>query len=93
MLIARIARPGAISDASGSSQTFTECKMVDSQGGNGDFRIPKRGFQKEEKNDFLAHVPGFQTFLKGNQSSVNKVNRLEKIRRPPHRKRILRRGV
>ena len=70
--------------------------MVDSQVENGDFpkigERTKEDSHKEEKNDF-CHMPGLQTFLKENRSSVNKVSLLKKISRSAHRKRISRRGI
>ena len=63
MWVARISRPGAIYDESAAAQTFSEGKMVDSMGGNGD--IPgneERGFSAR-KNDF-EHMPSFRKFYK-----------------------------
>ena len=92
--VARTARPGAIYDASAAAQTFHDGKMVDSQVGNEEF--PKieenEDFQKERKTDF-EHMPGFRTFLKGDQSIVNKANLLKENKKTDPSKTHLRRGV
>ena len=71
MRVARIARPGAIYDASAASERVAEWKMTDRE-------VRKKSFseiieigQEGIRSDFERAL--FPLFLKGTQSSANKV--------------------
>ena len=81
MWIPRIARPGAIYDASAAAQTFPGGELIgalekgDGSLENGEKEVPEGG----KKEDF-GRVPGFAKFLGGGLKNVNKWNLFEIIR-------------
>ena len=91
MRIARIARPGAIYDASTAAQTFPECEIIEENVECGEiFKIEEEeGLTKSKENDF-EHMPGFTKILHGEQMDVNKVNLFGGIRKLIRPKPILR---
>ena len=63
MRISRIARPGAIYDASATSQTFTErvnCRCSNREWGDSEYG-KEENIQTEIRSDF-GHMPGYQGF-------------------------------
>ena len=88
MRIARIARPGAIYDASASVTKFSAAEMIEFQAG--EFCSGNEGkeiFTEEDEEDF-DRMPDFAEFKSGGQEA-NKVNILKSIRKLIHLKRIL----
>ena len=80
MWIARIARQGAIYDASEAENRFLMAKWPIRWFGNGDFPENEEKGIPESKNDF-DNTPCFRMFLQANQSNVNKANILKKTRK------------
>ena len=76
--IARIARPGAIYDASAAAQTFPDGELKDVFGEGGG--ILENGgswsFRRRKKRRFRTQAR-FPQFVSGKQKDVNKVNLLE----------------
>ena len=90
MWIARIARPGAIYDASASAQTFSAAEMMDFLEEEEEESTLSENEEKialTEEEDF-DHMPGFAEF-KSRRQAANKANIL-KTERSIRQKRILR---
>ena len=76
MRISRIARPGAIYDASSANRTCDGGKIGDSRKWNcGRFRSRrKKRIAGGEIGSDSKHMPGYQKFLSKIKSNANKVN-------------------
>ena len=79
MRIARIARPGAIYDASAAAQTFSGGGLLDvSEKGGGSLENGEMDVSPIWKKEDFEHMPGFAKFMGGRRKDVNKGNLLKK---------------
>ena len=65
MWIARIARPGAIYDASAAAQTFSGGKIIDVSEEKEDILEIKENGDFRKKGDDSDRIPGFSEFAQG----------------------------
>ena len=91
---ARIARPGAIYDASAAAQTFSVGKTIDILGEKEDFSENEENEdpQKERENDF-EQIPGFSKILQGRQTDVDELDLLKGNKKSGQSQKHLRWGV
>ena len=92
MWIARIARPGAIYDASAASHTFSTGELVGFLGEENSLSENEEKEPISEEEEDFDHIPGFADF-KNKKQQANKVNISKKNKKLTLRKRILRCGT
>ena len=91
MWLARIARPGAIYDASAAAQNFANFKPeIDDEENSFEENEKENAYTDNPKPSDFDHIPGFKNFMEKKSENVNKVNLFKQRRRQVPLKHILR---